>query len=381
MTEQPENEEGKPWAGAQSSQQVADELATWFTGPMAGAKNLGLAAVATLAGVSTATVSNAINRPEIVSLRTRRKVEAAIDQLDFVPNKAAAALRTGFSHLFGLVIPDIANPFYAAIVDTVSDAADRNGYALALCVSHDDPAKELRQLDTLAQQRVAGVLVVPLLADASRLSRLRTVGSRLILVDRIADTHESCSVAVDDRLGGMLAVSHLLDSTNRGVTLVNGSSSIPQCAERRLGALDAFINKKVDLKTLVEYETQNMTMASGIEIGHRIAREGAPLSIFCTNDQLAIGVIRGLESQGVSTPKHALVVGYGDLALPLEGTVPLTTVGQPKRAMGETAVTQLLKEINEGEVHKHTNTLLEPRLLIRQSSIKNAATTGPINST
>ncbi|KQO62787.1 LacI family DNA-binding transcriptional regulator [Curtobacterium sp. Leaf261] len=335
---------------------------------MAGIQDLGLAAVAQLAGVSTATVSNTINRPEMVTARTRGKVEAAIRELDFVPNRAAAALRTGFSRLFGLVIPDVVNPFYASIVDAVSDAADRDGYSLALCVSHDDPAKELRQLDTLAQQRAAGALVVPLTADSSRLSTLRKVGSRLVLVDRVADPAESCSVAIDDRLGGALAAGHLLDAPGQGLTLVNGLRTIRQCEDRRNGTRDALSDRGLDPARLVEYETDSMTIESGVAIGHRLATEGAPRRVFCTNDQLAIGVIRGLAASGVATPTDAVVVGYGDLAFSTEGALPLTTVGQPKRLMGDTAVQRLLAELREGDAHRHVTTLLEPTLVVRESS-------------
>lgn len=335
---------------------------------MAGIQDLGLAAVAQLAGVSIATVSNTINRPAMVTARTRSKVEAAIRELDFVPNQAAAALRTGFNRLLGLVIPDVVNPFYAAIVDAVSDAADRNDYSLALCVSHDDPARELRQLATLAQQRAAGALVVPLTADSSRLSLLRKVGSRLVLVDRRADPDESCSVAVDDRFGGILAVRHLLERPGHGISLVNGLSSIPQCEDRRSGALQAIAEQGLDPAALVEFETPEMTIESGVAIGGRIAASGAPRRVFCTNDQLAIGVIRGLESAGVHVPADAVVVGYGDLDLANEGSLPLTTVGQPKASMAESAVTLILDELQQGSAHHHEARLLEPHLLVRESS-------------
>ncbi|MFJ4077109.1 LacI family transcriptional regulator [Curtobacterium sp. PhB137] len=335
---------------------------------MAGIQDLGLAAVAQLAGVSTATVSNTINRPEMVTAKTRSKVEAAIRELDFVPNQAAAALRTGFNRLFGLVIPDVVNPFYATIVDAVSDAADRSGYSLALCVSHDDPAKELRQLDTLARQRAAGVLVVPLTADSSRLSMLRRIGSRLILVDRGADPGESCSVAIDDRHGGALAAEHLLDLPGDGLTLVNGLRSIRQCEDRRSGARSAVAGRGLDPDAIVEFETDAMTIDSGFDIGRRLVLAGAPRRVFCTNDQLALGVIRGMAAEGVRTPSDAVVVGYGDLALSTEGALPLSTVGQPKRAMGEAAVARLLAELTEGPRHHHTATLLEPELLVRESS-------------
>lgn len=304
----------------------------------------------------------------MVSPATRDRVMTAIQELDFVPNRAAATLRQGFNRLLGLVIPDVVNPFYAAIVDAVSDAADRNRYAVALCVSHDDPAKELRHFDTLAEQRAAGALVVPLTADSSRLSQLHMVGARLILVDRVADPAEGCSVSIDDINGGSLALTHLLACRGDGVTIVNGSRTIPQCEDRRTGARAALSAAGFDPDVLVEFEATEMTIETGVEIGRRIAASGAPRRIFCTNDQLAIGVIRGLASAGVSTPEQASVVGYGDLALSTEGTLPLTTVGQPKFEMGEAAVGKLLAELQEGAAHRHSSTIFEPHLISRGST-------------
>src|SRR5690606_31140067 len=119
-----------------------------------------------------------------------------IEELDFVPNRAASALRLGTSRLIGLVVPEITNPFYAAIASAVTEEAARLGYVVALCVSHDDADQELAWFNTLAEQRAAGVLVVPRSADRGRLRRLRMVGARLVLVDRVAEPDEGCSVAV-----------------------------------------------------------------------------------------------------------------------------------------------------------------------------------------
>lgn len=329
---------------------------------------LGVAAVARRAGVSAATVSNVINRPEVVSAATRAKVVAAIKELDFVPNRAAATLRQGSNRLVGLVVPEILNPFYAAIASAVADSADRAGYAIALCVSHDDPARELRHFETLAEQRAAGALVVPLSADPSRLSQLRMVGARLVLVDRVSAEHEGCSVAIDDVEGGRLAVEHLLRTGTREVTLVNGPSSIPQCANRRTGARAAMAAAGLDPDSLHEIEVEDMTVDEGRRVGIEIARSGAPGSVFCINDQLAVGVMRGLAEAGIPTPAQASVVGYGDLDLATEGALPLTTVAQPKRELGELALSKLLAELNEGATHHHTATMLHPRLVVRESA-------------
>ena len=336
--------------------------------PTSSRRDLGLAAVARAAGVSTATVSNVLNRPHMVAATTQARVRAAIAALDFVPNRAAATLRQGSNRMLGLVIPDVVNPFYAAMVDAVVDAADRHRYAVVLCVSHDDPARELRHFDMLAEQRAAGALVMPVTADSSRLSRLRAIGARLILIDRTADEHEMCSVAVDDVSGGRLAVEHLLRTPFAGVTIVNGSGAIRQCADRREGALIALAIAGAPADSLVEIEVPQMSIDEGVAAGRRIARTGAPRRIFCTNDLLAVGVIRGLVAEGVAVPDDAEVVGYGDLALGTAESLLLTTIGQPKHELGASAVAKLMAELEDGSAHAHTATVLAPTLIVRGST-------------
>ena len=332
--------------------------------------DIGFAAVAKLAGVSTATVSNALNRPEIVAPATRERVRAAIAALDFVPNRAAATLRQGTNRLVGLVIPDIVNPFYGALTRGVTEAAAEHGYTVALCVSHDDPDLELRHFGMLAEHRAAGVLVAPLSADFSRLEQLRRVGSHLVLMDRTAPTDSGCSVAIDDQQGGALAVRHLLDTRGAEIALVNGSHSIPQCEDRWLGARSALTEHGLDPDSLIEWTVDEMTIAAGRRAGFELAgRDARPSAVFCTNDQLALGVVRGLTEAGLRVPRDVAVVGYGDLALASESLVPLTSVDQPKDALGRAAFETLLAEVAaDPETHRHTSRILEPGLVVRDSA-------------
>lgn len=329
-------------------------------------KGLGLARVADAAGVSVATVSNAINRPHLVAQATRDRIAQAMRELDFVPNRAAATLRNGSSRLLGLVVPEIVNPFYGALTDAVSQEARSAGYALALCVTHDDPTVELAHFEMLAEHRAAAAIVVPLGATGERLKQLQMVGTHLVLIDRVVDEHEGCSVAMDDVLGGRMAVEHLLTSApGDGITLVNGPHSIPQCADRHRGAASALHVRAAG--SLVEFESAHMTVEEGVQIGRRIAATGAPRRIFCTNDQLALGVIRGLREHGIHVPRDARVVGYGDLTLAMEGEVWITSVAQPKDEMGTAAVRRVLSEIGDPD-HTHALTVFPPRLVVRESA-------------
>jgi LacI family transcriptional regulator len=323
--------------------------------------------VARLAGVSVGSVSTAINRPDLVSEKMRARVQAAIDELGYVPNRSAATLRRGgASRVLGLIIPEITNAFYAAIADAVVNAADKHNYAVSLCVTHEDPARERRHFEMLAQQRAAGALVVPINPEAERLAMLRSIGTRIILVDRLIDTAQGCSVAVDDVYGGHLAVQHLLSTPGEGITLVNGERSIPQCRDRHAGSVEALREKDRSERDLVEITVDEMTVDAGIAAAERILASGAPRRIFCINDQLATGVLEGLSRRGVSAPHDARVIGYGDLGL--DGRHALSTIGQPKDAMGEHAVELLLDELNDGANHSHSAEVIRPHLIVREST-------------
>lgn len=329
---------------------------------------IGTAAVARLAGVSTATVSNTLNRPEKVLPNTRQKVYDAIALLDYTPNRAAAALRQGTSRLFGLVVPDIENPFYAAVASGVAEEAAVHGYTVALYVTNDDEKVELECFARLAELRAAGALVVPRAAQASRLRRLETVGTRLVFIDRTEDDH-ACSVVIDDMTGGRLAVNHLLDRHGPNVALVNGPHRIPQCLARWRGAESAFEEAGADMSSLREHSVSEMTIGQGYAAGIELAKGELPDGIFCTNDQLAVGVVRGLRHAGVAVPGEVGVVGYGDLSLAADGVVQMTTVRQPKHELGRAAVRLILAEIAaKDEEHVHTQIMFEPDLVIRDST-------------
>lgn len=334
---------------------------------MSDGKPFGLAAVAELAGVSTATVSNVLNHPEIVRETTRLRVLAAIEATQFVPNRAAATLRQGSNRMLGLVIPEIVNPFYAEIARGAADAADRLDYGIVMCVSNDDPLRELRQFEMLARQRTSGVMVVPLHADMGRLAMLRLVGSRLLLVDRVGPADEGCSVAIDDVAGGRIAVEHLIATRGARVAIVNGALSIPQCFDRHDGAVRAMQASGHAMTDLQEYEVTEMTIAAGRAVGLRLA-DDLPDGVFCTNDQLALGVIRGLAERAVVVPRDVSVVGYGDLALATDALLTLTSVNQPKFDMGVLAVETLVDEIENKQAHHHLVTQFTPSLVIRESA-------------
>ncbi|MEN9970366.1 MAG: hypothetical protein RLZZ229_574 [Actinomycetota bacterium] len=333
-------------------------------------KKHGLAAIALEAGVTAATVSNFINKPHMVSPATKAKIQAAMLKLDFVPNQAASALRKGFNRLIGLIVPEVTNPFYAALAESIADAAAKNGFSVALCVSHDDVESERNLLAQMAQLRAAGVILVPREINEQQLKQIRLVGTHLVLIDRDDSEHRGCSVVIDDVLGGNLAATHLIRNqiAASGLTLVNGKADIQQCFDRREGVRLALSENAKAEESLIELVAEHMTVDAGIEMGKKIAKDNLPRDIFCTNDQLAIGVVRGLRQAGMHVPKDARVVGYGDLDLATEGDVSLTTVAQPTEQMGTLAFEAMMLDIQADRDHSHEAKVLSPVLAIRDSA-------------
>lgn len=331
----------------------------------------GIREVAQLAGVSIGTVSNVLNKPDVVAERTRERVLAAIERLGFVPNRGAADLRSGRNRMIGLVVPDITNPFFAEVARGAVDAAGESNIAVVLCNSDQDPAKEDRYLDVLEEHRVAGVVINPVAAIPQRLANLRDRGSKVVCVHRSVKTTDYCSVAVDDVQGGRLATEHLLGLGARRIALVNGPVSLRPCADRRLGARQAIKAAGLPAGALTEVQQPAMTIKGGIEAADQLLKGSRrPDAIFCTNDLLAVGVTRRLTQAGLSVPGDVAIAGYDDIDLAAEATIPLTSVGQPKYGLGYRATELVLAEITAADGHRHVRVAFHPQLTVRESSLR-----------
>jgi LacI family transcriptional regulator len=326
--------------------------------------------VALRAGVSVGTVSNVLNRPEVVSPPTRERVLAAITDLGFVRNESARHLRAGRSRTVGLVVLDIANPFFTDVARGVEDVANAAGLAVFLCNSDDRPEKESAYLDVLAEQRVQGVLITPTAELAPHLDALRARGVPVVLVDRRAPGGEQCAVAVDDVLGGRLAAEHLLERGHRRIAFVGGASGLPQVEERHAGVAAAVAAALGSEDALTVLSPEELTVEGGREAAARILGIPAarrPTAAVCANDLMALGVLQGMVRHGVRVPDEFAIVGYDDIDYAAAAAVPLTSVRKPRQELGRRAAQLLLDEAAEG--HTHVQPVYEPVLVVRESSM------------
>jgi LacI family transcriptional regulator len=327
--------------------------------------------VAAHAGVSVATVSNVLNRPDIVAQRTRDRVSASIRELGFVRNESARQLRAGRSRTIGLVVLDVANPFFTDLARGVEDEANKAGLSVILCNSDDQERKEKRYLELLEEHRVQGVLITPVVGAGPRLERLQRRGTTVVLVDSRSPLRGQCSVAVDDVLGGDLAISHLLRTGHERIVYISGPPGIRQVADRREGALRALARVGRSPDSLPVIEAGALNVAAGQKAGGEIAAlppAARPTAVFCANDLIALGVLQEMTRNKIRVPEDISIIGYDDIEFAAAAAVPLTSVRQPRQQLGHTAARMLLEEsaAADGE-HQHRQVIFEPELVVRQS--------------
>ena len=326
--------------------------------------------VAARAGVALGTVSNVLNRPEMVSERTRRRVLDAIAELGFVRNESARQLRGGTSRTLAYVVLDTRNPFFTDVAAGAQRVADEAGLALFLCDGGEDRARQHHYLDLLEQQRVEGILITPVQEDDPRIAALAGRGTPVVVVDRGAGP-DQCSVSVDDVLGGDLAVSHLLDTGHRRIAFVGGPRTIGQVADRISGARQALVRAGADAESLTVLETDRLDVAEGRRAGQRLAGLPAarrPTAAFCANDMLALGLLQQAVRLGLRVPDDLAIVGYDDIEFAAAAAVPLTSVAQPRQLLGRTAAELLLDEARNPGGHVHQRRVFEPELVVREST-------------
>jgi LacI family transcriptional regulator len=325
--------------------------------------------VADRAGVSVGTVSNALNRPDVVAERTRKRVLAVIRELGFVRNGSASRLRSSRNTALGLVVIDVGNPFFTEVVRGAERMAEQLGYVVLLCDSDSTIEREDRHLRFLEEHRVAGILITPTMPERVRpvLRSLKAMGIAVVLLDEPAQDRDQCSVAVDDILGGHVAGQHLLDIGRRRIVYVSVKDNFRPFEERFAGlqqaiaAHDPSDSVRLDVVRLPTLEAS--VAGDGVEeiLSHR------PDAIFCANDVAAIGVLRALMARGIEVPGEIALIGYDDIAFAPMAAVPLSSVRQPATELGATAARLLIEECS-GAPHQHQQITFRPELVPRQST-------------
>jgi len=330
--------------------------------------------VAALAQVSVGTVSNVLNRPEIVAPETVERVMSAMQKLSYVRNEAARQLRLGHSQALGLVTLSGGNPFFTDLATAAEDAAADAGYSVIVGNSNESTTRESGYLNLFEELRVRGVLLSPVGDPARRLRQLRDRGIAAVLVDRVSSDDSFSSVSVDDVAGGALAAAHLIRSGRTRLAFVGGPLQIRQVSDRLAGA-----RQEVERHPGVSLEVvpvDALTVLEGRRAGEELVQRSAnrrPDAVFAANDLIAVGLLQGLFINGrIRIPEDISLVGYDDIMFASASVVPLTSIRQPSALIGRTGVEILIEEAQDPELEPR-HVLYQPELVVRGSSSADAA--------
>ena len=325
--------------------------------------------VAREAGVSTATVSRVLSRPDLVNPETRASVVTAIETLGYTPNAAAKSLRTLRSGKVLVTVPDIANPFFSLILQGIESAAQRAGYSVLLGdTQHDD--KREQQYALMLQRREADGLIFL----GHRLPKAAAALVRSLPRGR-APVVNGCefspglsvpSVHIDNAKASFEAVDYLYQLGHRHIGVVTGPMASPLSRDRLKGAMARANRDRT--RVTVSVAGGDFSIESGIAAGDQLMSGSTPpTSIFCFNDEMAIGVVHTARQRGMRVPDDLSVVGFDDIRFAQYCDPPLTTIRQPMRELGEATV-QLLLNILSGNVKDAVSVTLPHALIVRAST-------------
>ncbi|HEY8599944.1 MAG TPA: LacI family DNA-binding transcriptional regulator [Thermomicrobiales bacterium] len=305
--------------------------------------------VAKRAGVSVITVSRVINGAEYVRAETQARVQAAINELHYVPNQLASSLRSRQNDTLALVVPDIATTFWTAMARGAEDEAWESGYSLFLCNTDDEPAKEERYIENLLRRRVAGLAVVATIGSTELLRRLETHHLPFVMMHRKIAGIEADVIRSDSRKGAFALTKRLLDAGWRRIAYVGGPLASSLGQDRLAGYRDALqsagITPDPALIKLGEH-----TQQSGYTMMAELVRtRPLPEAICIGNSRLALGALHALTAAGTRVPEDLTVATFFELSSLIDDSrlvgTPLIVATQPAYQIGRLGIRRLLERI------------------------------------
>lgn len=323
--------------------------------------------VAKFANVSVSTVSRVLNASGYVEKSTEERVLAAIKQLNYKPSQIARGLVNKQTKTFGLVLPDITNPFFPELARGAEDEARHQGYNIMLCNSDWDIEKEKMYLGIMQEKCVDGIILVgSRLPEAYLEEMLAAFATPLVLLDR-ASSLAVHSISINNILSGYLATKHLLEQGYRSIAHISGTPS-PAVEQRLLGYRQALAEHNIQFDETLVFPG-DYRISGGAAAMRRILRlRNLPDAIFCANDLMAVGALEVLQEARLKLPDQIALVGCDGIDLGKYVYPRLTTIFQPTYQMGSTAVQLLLETIHNGKATAFKHVEVEPVLVVRESS-------------
>ena len=324
--------------------------------------------IAKIAGVSLGTVSHVLNGSAAVREPLRKRVMDAVDALGYQPSQLARGLRRDKTNMIGMIIPDVTNPFFPAVVRGAEDVAFENGHRLVLCNTDNDHSKEIAHLNELRTYLPSGLIVIPsnfsdLTAQAES---YRRSGTAVVCVDRLPKDWNGDSVTANNEHGAYEATNYVLRQGHKRLAIITGPRHLTNAQERLKGFRRALDENRISISP--EYIQETTFDQHGGHAKTRLLLRMIPRpTVICAgNDMIAFGALLAFREAGLHCPDDISLIGFDNLDLAEMTSPPLTSVSQPGYQMGSTAARLLIERVH-GDHGPARHVVIETALKIRES--------------
>jgi DNA-binding LacI/PurR family transcriptional regulator len=320
-----------------------------------------------MAGVSTATVSRVLAKSGRVGPDSEARVRAAATALNYQPNRAARTLRVRQGSTVGVLIPDIQNLFFTAIVRGIDDEIQKHGYTVLLANSDGSLDRERVYLDTFRAEGAAGLLVVPSQNDEGIYREFLQTGVPLVVLDRTVHLPNVDLVSVTNSEGSAQAVAHLFGLGHRRIAMVAGLESHNVGRERRLGFIAGLEAAGLPVDTAFIRDAGFERERARLATHDLLNLPDPPTAIYSANNTMSLGVLQAVHERGLRAPDHVSIVGFDDMPWQVAMQPPLTCISQPTYDIGATAARLLIARISDPD-RPVRRVVLDTSLIVRGSS-------------
>jgi LacI family transcriptional regulator len=324
--------------------------------------------VATLAKVGLMTVSRVINQHPSVRDATRQRVQTAITQLGYQQNEAARLLKGRRAMTIGLIVPDVADPFFAICAHTVQQIARSYGYMTLIVSSEKDSALEVQEAELMAARNISGLVVVTSLGnDETAVERLQNTGLVIVALERPLGGMRTDAVLMENHQGARIAVQHLIDHGHRSIACIGYDPDVFTTSERVRGYVETMRAAKLTPKVATGINSLELTREwlNGLRRARRL-----PTAMFTSNNRVSMFMVRALAEAGLRVPDDVALVGFDDFDLASVLSPPMTVVAQSPIEMVRRAMTLLMERIaaaGDGKDYVPAKIVLPTRLIVRAS--------------
>jgi LacI family transcriptional regulator len=325
--------------------------------------------VAKRAGVSISTVSRVVNGTANVNSEVKARVTSAIQELRYVPSRAARSLRTNYSTIIGLLVSDIQNPFFMGLIQGVEDIAQQHGYSLILCNSAENFQKEQQYLEVLYNEHVAGTIIVPTREQQHPLHLFQERKMPIVAVDRRIKDPNIDAILVDNVRGAREAVEHLIANGYQRIGVITGPMTITTGRERIEGYRQALREAEIKLDPTLE-RFGSFQVDSGQLLANELLSLEPPIdALFVGNNLMTMGALQAIDAHNLRIPDDLAVVGYDEMPWSSLNVISLTTVTQPVYELGVAAAQRLFQRLQNPGIQARQEIILSSTLRIRGSSV------------